>query len=432
MGGSVYIAKIYKSSWKHYQYTSNSLFFMQKKVILFHLLSIFFFSCSAQQKELSLSGNYYTINLDGKKEPFVPLSSLFKSVRPIILETKKDCLIGRITEFQVFNERIFILDARIAKSLFVFDIDGNFTHKIGRLGKGPGEYLQLMDFTLDIENGFIFLLDNGAFIHKYKFDGTYVNSIKQQAPRSSVSFIQFYKGKLYASVKAWEPAPDKCMLFEIDQNNGKVLSSFLPLKYNKGWDEAFDTGHSFFMSRTNSPPRYNQLFMEYIVSIGDTITPYIELKSKNFVTKSDIENILQQADESVPRKLSRYLRERSMIWDMNSFVESNDFIIFRYNSGWNWNDFFTVIFYKAIESVKIVNYLSNDLIYKQDKNGMFVNFRFSDTKGAYSVLVAEEYNLFRASMNNDEIVPDIEKIDKLLKLNEKEESNPVIFFYEFK
>jgi len=82
--------------------------------------------------------------------------------------------------------------------------------------------------------------------------------------------------------------------------------------------------------------------------------------------------------------------------------------------------------------VKIVNYLSNDLIYKQDKNGMFVNFRFSDTKGAYSVLVAEEYNLFRASMKNDEIVPDLEKIDKLLKLNEKEESNPVIFFYEFK
>ena len=64
------------------------------------------------------------------------------------------------------------------------------------------------------------------------------------------------------------------MLLEIDPGNGKVLSSSLPVRYNKGWNEPFfDSCSRIFMSRANNPPRYNQMYMDYIVSIGDEITP---------------------------------------------------------------------------------------------------------------------------------------------------------------
>ena len=48
------------------------------------------------QENLPLEGERYTIGLDGEKEISVPLSSMFKTVRTIILETGEDCMIGGV------------------------------------------------------------------------------------------------------------------------------------------------------------------------------------------------------------------------------------------------------------------------------------------------------------------------------------------------
>lgn len=383
-------------------------------------------SCSsAQQKELPLNGNYYTIDLDGKKETSILFSSIFKNVQTIILETNKDCLIGNINEFQVFEEFVYVLDRLSAKSLFVFNMDGRFVRKIGNLGRGPGEYVQVIDFTLDTENRFIFLLDRGNRVHKYLLDGTYVNSITIQMPSANIAFIQYYRNRLYASVLAWNSSKDDFMLLETDPIDGKIISRALPLTYNKGWGENLTTGHSFFMSRLNDPPRFSQLFMDYIVTVGETITPYIELKSKSLFTKKDIENL--PANVRIDEKL-RAIQSASKIFDVHSFIENNDLIIFRCQNG--SGVFFTVVFHKKTESVKLANYLNNDLIFRKDKGGIFGKFVFSDTKGAYEIIPPIILNRFLETIKNNEVVPGLDKLDQLMKLNE--ESNPIILFYEFK
>ena len=204
------------------------------KNIFCSIIFILFFSCvSRQTNTLSdiLGDARYTIDLDVNKEACIPYSSVFKNVKTIILENNKDGLIGRIHELQVFNGCFYILDKTIAKSLFVFNKDGRFIRKIGRMGQGPGEYFVLDDFTLDTENGVIFVLDFNSFIHKYRLDGTYIHSIdvRDQIPQTNVYFIQFHNNRLYASVLAQrETTQDDFMLLKWIQTMGKYFHNHYP------------------------------------------------------------------------------------------------------------------------------------------------------------------------------------------------------------
>ena len=406
-------------------------------IIVFCIVSLLVFSCSHRKLNSSSEGACYIIELDENKEEYMPYSSVFKNMQTIIIETNNDCLIGRINELQVYNDYIYILDMLIAKSLFVFDKEGHFVRKIGNLGRGPGEYIQIEDFSIDKEKGIIYLLDFGQRVHKYRLDGTYLNTITVQIQRSTVYFIQFYNNRLYASVRSWEPSPDDFLLVEIDPDNGKILSQHLPSTYNKGWSKSSTTGHSFFISRLNNPPRYTHLFMDTIVSLGEEITPYIELKSKHLVTNEDFENLPEE-------KLTTFtpfqvLQGTSKIWDVNSFLENDDIIFFRCKSGFMSGNrsSFSVLFHKKNGSVKIANRMFNDFLFKRidddEKSIMYVfdgKFAFSDSKGAYEILNSQLIESFKESIRNNELVPDLDKLDELLNL--EEDANPVIFYYEYK
>ena len=397
--------------------------------LLFFFFSIVLLSCSSKndKQELSLNGANYTIDLDGEKEASIPLSSLFKNVRTIILETGEDYLIGNTNTIQVFDGHIYILDSKKAKGLFVFDIEGRFIRKIGGSGNGPGEYLEPNDFTLDTNNGIIYICDLRNRVHKYNLDGTYIHTITIQASKSTIAFIQFYNDRLYSSHIWWDKSEDNHMLLEIDPNDGKVLSQSLHLKYNKGWNELLFDAHSrFFMSRVQDPPRYNQMFMDYIVSIGKEIIPYIELKSKYLTTETDIESF--RSEDVVPVNISNVIKSKKK-FNVTCFIENDDFINFRWGG---LGSSLSVVLDKKTGEAKLFDYISNDLVYKQDGKGRLLMFRFSDTKGAYVIL--ETYNSmlvdFQNYIKNDEVVPDLDKLDQLKQLDT--DSNPVIFFYEYK
>ena len=387
-------------------------------LLLFLFSSI---SCSLKQKDIVFESKY-SFNLDEKKES-IPLSTFFKNPETIILETNNDCLIGRIDELQVFDGCIYVLDMYFAKSLLTFDKDGRFIRKIGGIGNGPGEYIKLLDFTLDTENRFIFLLDYGQRVHKYQLDGTFIQTITPNLLRSNITNIQYYKKKLYLNVEAFNSSPDDYMLIEVDPDNGKIYSSYLPLHYNKGWDKLLSRGHSVFMSRLNSPPLYTRLFMDYIVAIGEETSAYIELKSKFLSNEEDLENFPEITDFE---KFSKAVEDFSKVWDVHSYVENYNFIMFWYRYDRTYNN---LIFNKKTHEVRIIEFFINDLIFRNDQKG-FRGFAFSDSKGSYSILQNVSIKSFQTSIKNNEVVYDFDKLDQLMKLDD--DSNPVIFFYEFK
>ena len=105
-------------------------------------------------------------------------AQLFRNIRLVPLETTAECLIGRIDRMQVYEERIFIQDG-LSNALLTFDLNGKFLSKIGAVGHGPGEYVQIDYFHIDFEKNQIVITDlMSYFVLRYDMNGTFIKKVK--------------------------------------------------------------------------------------------------------------------------------------------------------------------------------------------------------------------------------------------------------------
>lgn len=83
------------------------------------------------------------IEIDPLSHPLgkMMLSDLVKSIEYIPLETKRNCLIGKIDFFDVSKDYIVIYCSK-SVAVLLFRRDGRFIRQLGRKGQGRGEYLQ--------------------------------------------------------------------------------------------------------------------------------------------------------------------------------------------------------------------------------------------------------------------------------------------------
>ncbi len=99
-----------------------------------------------------------------------------ENIKIVSLETKDECLISQIDKIRIFKDEIYILD-KMSNAVFIYGIDGKHHRTLFKVGNGPGEYLQLMDF--DIWGNQLFVLDfGGRNILKYDCKLNYINKIK--------------------------------------------------------------------------------------------------------------------------------------------------------------------------------------------------------------------------------------------------------------
>ncbi|MFV0267948.1 MAG: 6-bladed beta-propeller [Draconibacterium sp.] len=124
--------------------------------LLFFSLTVFSFACKKSKRAPLLSPHSISfkdkIGLDSSLCPH-----FFKQKRVIVLETTEASLISQINRIVAFENRYYILDKR-SKSIYVFGEDGSFFKRIRRIGRGPGEYINLTDFTVDPQNRRLVLL----------------------------------------------------------------------------------------------------------------------------------------------------------------------------------------------------------------------------------------------------------------------------------
>ena len=185
-------------------------------VVLF-IVVLLTFSCKEKKRfnsENSEQFNEEYINLDldhSSRTSNLRMSSLFSSVKIIPLQITDNSIIGTIDNLQVTDDKLFVLDKINANSLFVFDMKGKFLFKVGNKGLGPGEYSEISDFTIDIVNKFIFLLDNyRQIINVYNLeDGVFQYDINIVNSNYISYNIQYANGALYADIYNRENNNDK-------------------------------------------------------------------------------------------------------------------------------------------------------------------------------------------------------------------------------
>lgn len=179
---------------------------------------------SDEDKTLVGIGHVVPVNLDETYE--LSEKNHLDSLRLIRLETNKECLIGGIDKIEIIEDRIYILDKFKSKSLFCFDLKGQFLFKIHHLGKGPGEFILPEEFT--VSQNQISIYDNFRKLKiNYDINGNFIDETKMIVSIRNV--VQLDSG--FALVKpdqSYLGSENDYNLLVTDSEIGKVLKRYIP------------------------------------------------------------------------------------------------------------------------------------------------------------------------------------------------------------
>lgn len=394
---------------------------------LYLLIAALLQACTSQVNNILENSDIHIIDIDNiEPTSNLKMSTYFSSLEFIPLETNKEALLGRINKLYVYNDTIFILDKVASKGVFLFDRkDGSFLGRIGVVGTGPGEYSNPGDFTIDIENKRLYLLElDRQQIYEYELGSCkYIATMSLDAGTTRSYHIQYWKNRMYGDVFFGKKSTDDYLICEIDMERCEKSNFWLSAQqYNLGWSERFFI-NEVFHSQPSLNPKFTQLFMNMIMEIDDNgISPFLLLKSKNWVSEEELNR-----EKGDPYERYSGLFKMDRIYEIGNFIESENVIYFKYKEG--MSDYH--VFYNP--KTKVVAYSSlivNDLLYKNSVfDGIGLNFCFSDNEGGYCYIHPFAMKKFIDGMQSD-IYNHNASYDKLLKLNE--ESNPVLLYYKFK
>ena len=167
-----------------------------KKIIMnkVYIVFVFIFFISCQNKPTPLSeitkmdvdadvSNVKNITIDSSDaitlsvkdaEESYDVGEFIDSIEYIPLETRDDVLIGRISKVILHNNKFYLLDSSVAKSIFIFNKEGKHLNTISTLGRGPNEYLSPKNITIDKYNNELILIDNSSSsLLYYDLDGNF-------------------------------------------------------------------------------------------------------------------------------------------------------------------------------------------------------------------------------------------------------------------
>ena len=407
---------------------------MKTRILKFWLLcfAIFSVGCNNNKTQgVSISENSTVIDIEKAiKEQSMLMSEFFSSVKTIILETDNHILLGKINGIQVHNDLIFLLDTQQDIGISIFNKDGKFIRKIGKKGNGPGEYLTISDFTIDRENDAVYLMDCDLNkIHKYKITGEFESSIALKNANIQSFHLQYNNGKLYTDVNSIDGSKKGYMIREIDAVTGEQKTCWLnPDKYNGNWNGSLQrAGESFFYSRNRESFKFVHFFMNTIVSFSEnSAESAFVLKDKDWITQKEVHQIEKERDKNGGAVSFESLFEKDIAFNINNYMEWGDFVSFQYQK--KYNSFF-VLHNTKTQTTRVTTMLIDDLVY--GKPALSCYFACADSTGLYGIMKESQLLRFIERAKEEGFLnPDLDKRNELKNI--PEDSNPVIFFYEFK
>jgi hypothetical protein len=412
---------------------------MKKKIIIYLILSLISCSNSNSPKKnhdiqygyeitaISSNENLFAVDFDNlmvKDNIFI--SDYFSSVDIIELESNETSFIGKINKLVNYKDMLFILDRTHSKGIYIFNSEGHFLRKIGRRGDGPGEYINISDFTIDRIRNIIYILDNQKQqINWYDIDsGEFINSIRIQDNLTKSFRLQLVDSILYLDAYFPPGYTSHFALQSIDITTGKRVSCWLePAKYNKGWNEIYFTEQELFTSNISKNALMNQLLSDTIIEItSDKVQPYLAIKGQDILTTNDLRDRTEESFENLYSNLTF----KNKIYSRNNYVEFGKYIHFTY---FKKNIIYFLFYDKELRSSMVTNILIDDMVFTKDiTNTILPDFRYSDSIQVYNVIQPYKYEQLKKLIKDGLINENV--VHKLKNINIDENSNPLIVRYK--
>ena len=370
-----------------------------------------------------------TISIDGAtKCDSLIFSDFFKAPKVVLLETKPECVVQNIRSLEIYKEDIYILDDR-ANKLYVFDGNGKFKRTISSPGRGHGEYMKLADFSIDRTKEVIYLLDEATDeILKFSLDDyKFLSSIKAVQNGYLTYCMQEIDGKIYLN-RSSVLEKEKYELREIDERNGKQVGKFLKSDdYNHGWNFPLSLEHSNFYSKNSQSPKYIGLFSNLIMNVtADGVSAAYIVDSRKFVDKEEVLKMQKIAEGKLEKIDFSGIYSQKRIHQISRFIESPSKVFFQYLEGDERN---YLVYDKASGKTKTSSLFMDD--YVSDKNMIPMDFCYSDERGVVALLKpCFMPHFIKYIINGGKMRTHLDNYSRLIKLNK--DSNPVLFFHEYK
>jgi hypothetical protein len=198
---------------------------------LFAIFAVIVVSCSSNNNETLV------VNLDEiiDSKSIVNLSDFASEVFYVPLESCKEALIGNIQKIIIVGDRIYVSDiSSVGSRLLLYNSKGRFLRQIGSVGNGPGEYGQISDFSLGVDNNELIVISNNKKnILRYCLDGDFIGNGFDVGDDVS---LHYYKGMYYSHY------PSNMLFYKNDREfqlmirdkSGEVISSQYPVDKSKG------------------------------------------------------------------------------------------------------------------------------------------------------------------------------------------------------
>lgn len=370
-----------------------------------------------------------TISIDGAtKCDSLIFSDFFKAPKVVLLETKPECVVQNIRSLEIYKEDIYILDDR-ANKLYIFDGNGKFKRTISSPGRGHGEYMKLADFSIDRTKEIIYLLDEATDeILKFSLDDyKFLSSIKAVQNGYLTYCMQEIGGKIYLN-RSSVSEKEKYELREIDERNGKQVGKFLKSDdYNHGWNFPLSLEHSNFYSKNSQSPKYIGLFSNLIMNVtADGVSAAYIVDSRKFVDKEEVLKMQKIAEGKLEKIDFSGIYSQKRIHQISRFIESPSKVFFQYLEGDERN---YLVYDKASGKTKTSSLFMDD--YVSDKNMIPMDFCYSDEQGVVALLKpCFMPHFIKYIINGGKMRTHLDNYSRLIKLNK--DSNPVLFFHEYK
>ena len=370
-----------------------------------------------------------TISIDGATRcDSLIFSDFFKAPKVVLLETKPECVVQNIRSLEIYKEDIYILDDR-ANKLYVFDGNGKFKRTVSSPGRGHGEYMKLADFSMDRTKEVIYLLDEATDeILKFSLDDyKFLSSIKAVQNGYLTYSMQEIGGKIYLN-RSSVLEKEKYELREIDERNGKQVGKFLKSDdYNHGWNFPLSLEHSNFYSKNSQSPKYIGLFSNLIMNVtADGVSAAYIVDSRKFVDKEEVLKMQRIAEGKLEKIDFSGIYSQKSIHQISRFIESPSKVFFQYLEGDERN---YLVYDKASGKTKTSSLFMDD--YVSDKNMIPMDFCYSDERGVVALLKpCFMPHFIKYIINGGKMRTHLDNYSRLIKLNK--DSNPVLFFHEYK
>jgi hypothetical protein len=265
----------------------------------------------------------------------VKMSELISEIRYLPLETNPDCLLGYMN-VPVFGKNILIRSNDGSGNILRFSDSGKFLNKIGRQGRGPGEYLDNCDVLLFGDT--VYVVSNFSnSIYCYSLAGTFLKKYRLDIPPN-----RFSKEKLPGSPSSIVKMPDNSFMVSLGNSSGygrliktdasfRVIKGFLknnPLRYTPYPLPLSETKRGIFYF-------YSVIDTIYEISRGYPV-PSIVIdhgkysKPKGFVsTPGDLEDDLKYPEITFLSMSDNYLK-MELYYGPKSLM---DIVFYRFSDG---------------------------------------------------------------------------------------------------